>query len=172
MPPKPASHLIGPETRRLRHRAFVIDDADAFLDLNSHPDVMRYTGEPALSSIEQAAEAIETYPDFECVGFGRWASVLKETQTVVGFCGLKYLPEFDLVDVGYRYLPEYWGQGLATEACSAAVHFGLHVLGLERVFAFVMPQNIASIRVLEKSGLRYDAKVIYDGIPAHRYVTQ
>lgn len=146
-----------------------VDDADAFFALNSHPDVMRYTGEPPIASVEEARCAIEQYPDFDTVGFGRWACVLKETRTVIGFCGLKYLPDLDAVDLGYRLLPEYWGMGLATEASHACVRFGFEVLNLERIIGLVLPENTASIRVLEKVGLRLDGDITIDGQRALQY---
>jgi RimJ/RimL family protein N-acetyltransferase len=52
---------------------------------------MRFTGELLLPSLDAAREAIKNYPDFDTTGYGRWACVLKETNTVIGFCGLKYL---------------------------------------------------------------------------------
>ncbi len=163
------NYRIGPETNRLEHRALVVDDAKALFELNSHPDVMRFTGEPPLISVAAAEEAITGYTDFDTVGYGRWACVLKETGEVIGFCGLKYLPELDAVDVGYRFLPQYWGQGLATEACAASLEFGFSVLGLEEIIGLVLPGNPASIRVLEKVGMRADGQIDYDGILALRY---
>ncbi|MDF1808506.1 MAG: GNAT family N-acetyltransferase [Phycisphaerales bacterium] len=154
--------LIGPETDRLKHRAMTAVDAEAFFALNSNPEVMRYTGETPLQSIEQAKSAIENYPDFETVGYGRWACVYKNTNTVIGFCGLKYLEELDCVDVGYRFLPEYWGQGLATEACAASIAFGLNEIKLNRIIALVLEDNPASIRVLEKCGMKQNGTISYD----------
>lgn len=156
-------HRIGPETKRLNLRAMTVADADAFFALNSHPQVMRLTGEPPLSSAEEARVAIENYPDFDSVGYGRWACVLKATGSFVGFCGLKYLNELDLVDVGFRFLPEYWGQGLATEACSASIAFGFEVLKLQKIVGLVLPNNAASIRVIEKCCMRQTGTVSYDG---------
>lgn len=163
------SHLVGPETERLRHRALTVDDAEAFHALNSDPEVMRYTGEPPLGSVAEAREAIASYPDFNTIGYGRWACVLKASGEVIGFCGLKYLPELSCVDVGFRFLPGYWGRGLATEACRASLSFGFGVLELDRIFAFVLPENGASIRVLEKVGMRPAGRVDYDGQTALRY---
>ena len=163
-------HTIGPDTARLHHRAFNIDDAEALFALNGDPEVMRYTHEPLMESVEAAREAIVSYPDFKEVGFGRWACVLKETQTVIGFCGLKYLPELDAVDIGYRFLPQYWGRGLATEACTASLEFGFDVLGLEEIIGLVVPANAASIRVLEKCRMRLDGEIETDGIQALKYV--
>ena len=157
---------------RLLHRAFNIDDAEVFYTLNSDPDVMRYTGDNTLASVEEAKRAIGNYPDFDRVGYGRWASILKDTQQVVGFCGLKYLPDVDEVDIGYRFLPSHWGMGLATEASSACLEFGFRVIGLTRIVAFVMPENTASIRVLEKTGMKFECAFDYDGIPALRYARE
>ncbi|MCA9054180.1 MAG: GNAT family N-acetyltransferase [Planctomycetaceae bacterium] len=163
---------LGPETERLRHRAFEIDDADALYALNSDPRVMRYTSEPLLPSLDAARTGIANYPDFDVVGYGRWACILKETQAVIGFCGLKYLPELDAVDVGYRLLPTYWGRGLATEACRASLSFGFETLGLKEILGLVLPENIASIRVLEKSGLKFDGETMFDGTTVLRYVSR
>jgi len=161
---------MGPETVRLLHREFTVDDAEDAFRLNSNPEVMRYTGDSMPESVDAARKFIQAYPDFDEVGFGRWACILKETRTIIGFCGLKYLPELDLVDVGYRFLPNYWGQGLATEACAACLEFGFQEIGLTKIYGFVVPENLASVRVLEKAGMRFDAKVKYDGEDALRFI--
>ncbi|WP_145385828.1 GNAT family N-acetyltransferase [Stieleria neptunia] len=163
-------YLTGPETTRLEHRVFTLDDASEFFALNGNPDVMHWTGEPLLTSLDAAREAIAKYPDFLEVGYGRWACVLKQTRAVIGFCGLKYLPELDVVDVGYRFHPEYWGHGFATEACAACLDFGFDTLRLREIFGFVLPMNVASIRVLEKVGMQSDGEVMYDGLLALRFV--
>ncbi len=126
-------YRTGPETKRLHHRVFTVDDAEEFFVLNSNPDVMRFNGEPLVPSLEVAIDAIAGYPDFDEVGYGRWACVLKKTQTVIGFCGLKYLPDLDAVDLGYRFLPEFWGQSIATEACRASLEFGFRELRLDQI---------------------------------------
>lgn len=163
-------HTTGPETPRLLHRALGVEDAEAFFALNSHPEVIRHTGEPPLGSVDEARAALAAYPDFDRVGFGRWGCVLRSTGEVIGFCGLKHLPELDAVDVGYRFLPEYWGRGLATEACSASIAFGFETLGLDEIIGLVLPENAASIRVLAKVGMRPDGRETYDGLSALRYV--
>jgi len=163
------TYRTGPETERIEHRAFTLDDCDAFYGLNSHPDVMRFTGEPPLNSLDEARRAIADYPDFETVGYGRWACVLKETGTVIGFCGLKYLPELDAVDVGFRFLPEYWGRGIATVTCSACLAFGFDVLELNGILGLVLAENEASIRVLEKCGMTRHGEIMYDGECALKY---
>ena len=162
-------YRIGPQTQRLDHRALTVDDAEAFFALNSHPEVMRYTGEPPLQSVEQAREAIKNYPDFDTVGYGRWACVLRDTDTIIGFCGLKYLHDLDAVDIGFRFFPKYWGQGLATEAATACMTFGFDTLHLDRIIGLVLPENKASIRVLEKTGLHRTGTISFDGETADQY---
>ncbi len=162
-------YTTGPETPRLKLRALTEEDAEDVFALNSHPDVMKYTGEPPFRSLEDAVERIRTYPDFEERGFGRWGCLHKADQRVIGFCGLKYLSELDAVDLGYRLLPQYWGQGLATEAALATVAFGFDVLKLSEIIGLVMPGNVASIRVLEKVGMQPQGEILYDGDMALKY---
>jgi ribosomal-protein-alanine N-acetyltransferase len=84
---------------------------------------------------------------------------------------LKYLEELNEVDVAFRLMPAYWGQGLATEAALASVRFGFAELDLKRIIGLVMPQNIASVRVLEKTGLRYVETVSLWGHQFSKYIT-
>ncbi len=162
-------HLVGPSTTRLDHRALTADDAESFYALNSHPDVMRYTGEPPIQSLEQAQQAIADYPDFKTIGYGRWGCFYKPTGELIGFCGLKYLPELDEVDIGFRYLPAYWGRGLATEAALACIDFGFDTLRLERIIGLVLEQNVASIRVLEKIGMQQNGRTLCEVLDALRF---
>ncbi len=137
-------------TARMRLREFVGSDAEAFYALRTDPQVIRWTGEPFLEGgVEAARAALLAYPDYRKHGFGRWACELGE-EGVVGFCGLKYLDELDAVDVGYRFLPAYWGRGLATESARACLEYGFDTLALPRIIAIIIPSNAASIRVAEK----------------------
>ena len=164
-----SDHRTGPETERLLHRAMEPRDAASFFALNSHPEVIRYTGEEPLASVEEARERIENNEDFETVGFGRWGSFLKETGEMIGFCGLKYLPELEEVDIGYRFLPEYWGRGLATEAGKATLDYGFQEIGLEEIIGLVLDDNAGSIRVLEKLGFQAAGRVMYDEFDCLRF---
>lgn len=162
----------GPTTERLLHRAMEIGDAEAFYRLNTDPEVMRFTGEPMQESPSVARSAIEAYPDFETVGYGRWACILRESNALIGFCGLKFLTDLEEVDIGYRFFPEYWGQGIATEAAAACLEFGFTTIGLSRVIGLVIPENLASIRVLEKLGFEFEKEITLDDTVALQYATQ
>ena len=156
------------ETDRLLLRQYVEEDAEAFFELNSDPKVLRFVPDKQLLNVEQARQILIDHPiaDYRKHGFGRGACILKSTGQQIGFAGLKYLEELDEVDVAYRLLPAFWGQGLATEAALASVRYGFSKLGLKRIIGLTMPENVASIRVLEKAGLHYTEEVSFWG---HRF---
>jgi ribosomal-protein-alanine N-acetyltransferase len=160
------------ETRRLLLREFVLEDAEAVYQIQSDPDVMRYTGEAPLPNVDAARDMLAERPlaDYARCGFGRWACVLKGTGEVIGGAGLKYLPELDDVDLGYRLRRDYWGQGLATEAARACVEYGFGSLKLRWIIGLVEAENAASVRVLEKTGFRFEGEVEYRGEVVAKYV--
>lgn len=151
------------ETERLLVREYVEEDAEAFFKLNTDSKVLRFVPDKRLLDVEQARQILLDHPiaDYRKHGFGRGACILKSTGEQIGFAGLKYLEELGEVDVAYRLIPAHWGLGLATEVALASVHFGFVDLGLKRIIGLVMPENIASVRVLEKAGLRYAEKATF-----------
>jgi len=160
------------ETDRLLLREYVEEDAEALFKLNSDPEVLRFLPDERLLNVEQARQILIDHPiaDYRKYGFGRGACILKSTGEQIGFAGLKYLEEVGEVDVAYRLMPTHWGQGLATEAALASVRFGFFDLGLKQIIGLVMPENIASVRVLEKTGLRYAETVSLWGHQFSKYV--
>lgn len=152
--PKPAPI----ETGRLVLRPFTLDDAEAWLPLISLPEIIRYTGDTPAGSVDEARELLRTRPlrDYEQYGFGRLAVVEKASGRLVGFCGFKYVVELGEVDIGYRFLPDCWGKGYATESAGALMRDGRRELKIRRVVGTVHPDNPASGRVLEKLGLRFE----------------
>jgi len=160
------------ETDRLLLREYVEDDAESFFKLNTDPEVVRFVPDKPLLNVEQARQTLIDHPiaDYRRYGFGRGACILKSTGEQIGLAGLKYLDELGEVDVAYRLLPAHWGQGLATEVALASVRYGFADLGLKRIIGLVMPKNIASVRVLEKTGLRYSGTVTLWEHTFSRYV--
>jgi RimJ/RimL family protein N-acetyltransferase len=161
------------KTERLILREFDEGDAAAFYVLGSDPAIIRFTGDPTrLTSLKQALDVLCSRPlaDYRKYGFGRWACVHKESGEVIGFAGLKYLEDLKEVDIGYRLLPSYWGAGLATEAGRAALDYGFADLHLEEIIGLADPENVASVRVLEKLGMSFDRMMPYQGADLARYV--
>lgn len=160
------------ETDRLLIREFVEDDAEAFFSFNSDPEVMRFTGEPPSTSVDLVKKQIRDYPDYRLHGYGRWAVVYKPDRRVVGFNGLKFLEDLQEVDLGYRLRSDYWGRGIATESSMAVLRYGFEDLGLKRIIGLVLPENLASIRVLEKIGMRFDGMIDFCGERAQRWAVE
>ncbi len=139
------------------------DDAEVFFVLNSNPEVLRYTGDNALASVGEAYVFLKNYKDYEQNGYGRWAVVNKNTELVIGWCGLK-LNEENLVDLGYRFFRSNWGHGYATEAASACLEYGFRELDIQEIIGRVAEENKASIRILEKLNMRFWKKDECKGI--------
>jgi RimJ/RimL family protein N-acetyltransferase len=155
------------DTGRLLLRRFTTDDLEAFYQLGSRPEIIRYAQAAPLASREQALEFMTAAPfhDYATYGYGRFACVWKATGAVIGFSGVKYVPEIEDNELGYRFLPEYWGQGLATEAGTALIEFARSTLRLERLVAMVHPDNVASARVVTKLGFVVERTLRYSGLP-------
>jgi ribosomal-protein-alanine N-acetyltransferase len=153
------------ETERLIIREFNRGDAQAVYHFNSPEAVNRYTGDAGLcESVEDAAGIIENiwlkeYAEF---GFARWAVVLKETGEVIGFCGFKNETRINAVDIGYRFHPDFWGKGFATESNQACLAYARAHMDLDAVYGEVMPENADSSHVLKKLGMQF-VKQYQDG---------
>jgi RimJ/RimL family protein N-acetyltransferase len=155
------------ETERLLLRWLTFDDIEAFNELGSNPQVIRYLGNRPFASLDVAKETLSAAPlnDYATYGYGRFACVWKQTGQVVGLCGPKFLPDLGDVDLGYRFLPSFWGKGLATEAALASTTYARRELGLQRLVGWVHPENLASARVLTKLGFSFDRRTAVAGIP-------
>lgn len=151
------------ETERLLLREFRIDDAEKLYLLNLDPDVIRYTGNAPFVSVEEAKMFIITYDHYRLFGLGRWALIRKEDNEFVGWCGLKYTPDLDEYDIGFRLFKSFWNKGYATEASIACIKYGFTKSGIKSIIGRAMRENIASIKVLEKSGLTYFKDFDFEG---------
>jgi len=153
------------ETERLILREFTVNDVESVYEFNSNVELHKYTGDEIIKSKERAKEIITDIwlKDYEKYGYGRWAVVYKPENKVIGFAGLKYLTEINETDIGYRFLPEYWGKGLASEISNEIIKYGFNKLNLNRIIGIAMPENIGSWKVLEKIGLELYKVDKYDG---------
>jgi ribosomal-protein-alanine N-acetyltransferase len=152
------------ETPRLQFRRFTPDDLHALAALRSDPDVIKYVGSGRRESIgEVQALLAKVIAHSEQHGFAPWGLIDKATGKLIGWCGLKYLEDTAEVEIAYGLAKEYWGKGLASEAAAAAMKYGFDRLRVNRIVAVAWPENIASMRVLEKLGMRREA-TLYKGV--------
>ncbi|MEO8149013.1 MAG: GNAT family N-acetyltransferase [Bacteroidia bacterium] len=151
------------ETDRLFLRQFELNDAQSFFGLNEDTEVIKFTGDSAFNSVETAENFLKSYNHYEQYGFGRWAVILKHDDAFAGWCGLKYTPEKDEVDLGFRFFKKYWNNGYATEVATACIDYGFNQLGLTKIVGRVMNENIASIKVLTRVGMKFEKDYDFHG---------
>lgn len=144
------------ETERLILRPFRHGDIRAIFLLNSIPEILTYIPTALFTNIEQAESLLVDviYDDYEQRGFGRWAVEHKADKRVIGFCGPKYLTEFNEVELGYRYLPEYWRQGIGVEAANAALT-EMSKYGINEAIALILEGNVGSEAVAKRVGMQW-----------------
>lgn len=154
------------ETERLNLREMSDADAPFMLELLNDPDFILFIADRGVRTLEGAARYIEErfVANYRQHGFGLWLVETKEGREAAGMCGLlKRGAPVPGVEVGYAFLPKFRGRGYAYEAAAAAKRHAREALGLPRLYAIVNPDNDASIRVLEKLGLRFEHPVRLEG---------
>ena len=164
MEPKGAPSSAVLETERMVLRELVPEDVDDLMLIFSDPEAMRYY--PSTKSREEAARWIRWVTgSYEQNGFGLWACVLKETGEFCGQCGLmpQEVEGRREVEVGYLFVREFWGRGLATEAARASRDWGFEQLGRRRFVSLINPQNTPSRRVAERIGMGLEKEIEWGG---------
>jgi len=143
-------------TKRLQLRAFRESDIDAAYTLWSDPEVVRYMRTEPMTRDQVAAHVRELIAladpsprrDFH------FAIVRIDTDRLIGWCALRvHDPGNREADIGYAVCRSAWGKGYTTEAARALLAFGFDALNLHRVCARCVPENTASVRVIEKIGM-------------------
>jgi len=144
------------ETRRLLIRPLVWDDFQALVCLYNQMELMKYT-DGNVRTKQETFEYLESYlSDYDRYGFSLCAIIDKESNEIIGRGGLIPTELIEVIEgeLAVMLKKSYWGQGLATEFCEATISYGFRYLGLKRIFAIVEPENVASVRVLQKIGMQ------------------
>jgi RimJ/RimL family protein N-acetyltransferase len=156
---------------RMVLREFVKSDVDALFQILSLPEVMQFSPTGALSFDMSAAKIQGFIDSYQEYGYGKWAVIHRETGRLIGYCGIA-VEEIDGKienELGYRFDPKFWGQGLGTEAASACLEYAFNTLHLEYLLAIVEPDNIASVRILQKIGMSFIKESLYYDKKVHIY---
>lgn len=145
--------MIRLETSRLYLREMIPSDAPLLVELNSDPEVVRYTGDTAFPNLKAAEDLIASYNQYRVYRTGRLLVFLKETNEFLGFCGLKtHLDES--VDLGFRFHRKHWKQGFAHEASLECLNYGFKELNLDQIFGHFMKENFDSQKLLLRLGFK------------------
>ncbi|HNR91379.1 MAG TPA: GNAT family N-acetyltransferase [Dokdonella sp.] len=145
-------------TARLALRPLDAGDAGFMLALLNDEAFIRNIADRGVRTLDEARAYIAAGPvaSYACNGFGLWLVEERSTGAATGICGLVRRPTLDDVDIGFAFLPAWRGNGYAREAAQAVLDDARTRLGLTRVVAIVATANLASARVLEAIGLRYE----------------
>jgi RimJ/RimL family protein N-acetyltransferase len=154
-------------TERLTLRPMAERDEENWLALVNDPEVGRYTPPSPTATHNNFLAMLDARTKSmaeESVAI--WAVEEADSGEFVGQCGLRRIKEADLseVEVAYHYLPRHWGNGFATEAARASLGYGFGTVRLERIIGLVVPENVASWRVLENCGMALVGSVDYFGL--------
>lgn len=149
------------ETERLTLRELTSADAAFILRLVNEPAWLQYIGDRGVHNLADAENYILKGPmaSYEQNGFGLWLTALTALSTPLGICGLIKRPALEDVDIGFAFMPEFWGHGYAYEAAAGVLAYGQNTLDLKRIVAIVDPVNDRSIKLLEKLGMRFEQMV-------------
>jgi len=167
--------MIHIETDRFYLRNIVESDESDLYRLDSDPRVHYYLGNKTVKSTGEIQKMIlGIQKQYEEHGIGRWAVVQKDSGQFAGWAGLKKVTETvngynNYYDLGYRLLPEYWGQGVASECASASLIYGFTRLSLQVIYAAAHFENMASNRILVKNGFLETGQFEYFGAPQKWY---
>lgn len=140
------------ELEDFRLRPIQLGDEGAFLDYLSQPEVIEHTSIPA-PTLESLAASVQR----DIAGYANSTSfcfaVAAADDRAIGICGFNsWSPDHRHAELAYELAPHYWRQGVMRRAVEAVLSWGFSELGLNRVHAFVMTSNQASIRLLERCG--------------------
>lgn len=156
------------ETENLILRKIENTDIEGMFLLDSDPLVHKYLGNKPISTKEQARENIDYIRmQYDTYDIGRWAAIEKSSGDFIGWSGLKMNFEEEMnghinyYDVGYRFIPKYWGKGYATESSIAARDYFFENYPDQKLCGLAEIEHLASCRVLEKIGLERKEEFLY-----------
>ncbi len=166
------------ETERLILRELLTSDLEGMFELDSDPLVHKYLGNNPITTKEQALKNLEFIrSQYLDRGIGRFAAIEKSSGDFIGWTGLKLnqgeKEELngirDFIDVGYRFIPRYWGKGYATESSIATLEYGFKTMNYPVIFGAAEVDNIGSNKVLSKIGLNFVNEFYYTDIKCKWY---
>jgi [ribosomal protein S5]-alanine N-acetyltransferase len=150
------------ETERLIMREMLPTDAETLFDMDKTPEVHKYLWQKPVTAISEVHTYIEMVrKQYEERGIGRFVAIIKETNELIGWIGLKFVNDHtengntNFYDYGYRLNEKFWNKGYATEASKAWLDYGFKTMTIDKINAYTHAQNGASNHVLQKVGMKF-----------------
>lgn len=150
------------ETSRLSLRELRLEDKNFILDLLNTPSWLRFIGDKNVHTLDDAEAYLINGPleSYRKNGFGLWLVLLKEHNKPIGMCGLIKRDYLDDIDIGFALMPGFEGLGYGYEMAKATTNYGQNVLKISRLAAITDADNVPSIELIKKIGLRFEKMVI------------
>ena len=150
-------------TARVSLHRFVAGDLDGLAAVFAKPEVWRFPYGRGFTRRETETFLAAQIAHWDTCAVGCWVVEERETTRIIGYAGLSvptFLPEvLPTLEVGWRFDPDVWGRGYATEAARAALREAFTTLGLEAICSLPQVENDASVRVAERIGMCRDRVV-------------
>lgn len=157
-------------TERLLIRSFTKNDLDALFALLSDPEVMRYSlyGPLTYEKVERYLEEGIIQHEKE-TGVSLYAVETLNSHQLIGYTGFRWqtIDDQNLLELGYRLFPCFWGQGLATEAAAALAQYAFEVLGVNQLISIIEPQNTKSASVAKRLGMHFWKEAPFHHLTTH-----
>jgi [ribosomal protein S5]-alanine N-acetyltransferase len=162
------------ETKRLVLRNWLESDVDSYMVLANDVGYNCFSrpGHFLVHTTEEATRKIRDRINlFNERKLGKFPVFLKETGEFIGTCGLEPCEIAGRVEIelGYRLCLKHWGKGYATESADAVLRYGFGDLNLKKIVAFALPQNKASLKILENLGFQYLNDFVHAELPHRLY---
>ncbi len=144
------------ETSRLQIRLLQLSDAIPFHEMQGNANVLRYAFGEVKSFEENKEELKDLIQKYNIPenGFWIWAIERKSDQLFVGTAAI-IVDEKKEAEIGYRFLEKYWGNGYGAEVAENLIEYGLAKMKLQAIYAIVDTRNIASVKILDKTSLKF-----------------
>jgi RimJ/RimL family protein N-acetyltransferase len=144
------------ETARLKLRELTTSDSDKLAIVLSDPESMKFYPHPFTK--EEVENWIKwNVENYKRYGFGLWAVILKDTNQLIGDCGItmQKIEDASYPEIGYHIQKEYCRKGYATEAAKACMDFAFNKKGFTKIISYMKHDNIPSRSVAEKNGMKF-----------------
>src|SRR5438105_401177 len=153
-------------TARLRLIRPTLDDFPNLIRMHNDPRVSLWLGGP-VSDDDGRSRHVRNLEHWQRHGFGWWIVRDRATDAFLGRGGLRHqrVNDRDEMELGYGFVPEAWGRGIATELARESVRVAFDVLGFRDLVCFTLPHNLASRRVMEKAGFTFEREGEWAGYP-------
>lgn len=166
------------ETQRLLLREILPSDAEDMFRLDRNQKVHEYLGNNPVKTIEESNAFIENIRNqYVQNGTGRFATILKDTNEFIGWCGIKFITEpennhVNFYEIGYRFIEEHWGKGYGYESAKAWLDYGFEKMNIKTMYASAHVDNTGSNKILQKIGMIQSGQYYYEDLLCNWYVLE